>query len=129
MGVVSVLLWASLSGAVIMHNKWILVFYNFPFPVTLTMWHMGFSSVLATLCVKTGWVPAEKKMTSEVYVLPIAVLFAGEHSRSLSSQAQLLKAIHGVGCSLTTSERCMKPLQPSEPTCLHYLKAHMVAPV
>lgn len=84
MGVVYVSLWVSLSGAVIMYNKWILVFYNFPFPVTLTMWHMGFSAVLATVCVKAGWIPAEKKMTSEVYlraVLPVAVLFAGKQYR------------------------------------------------
>ena len=82
MRVLYVSLWVSLSGATIMYNKWILVFYNFPFPVTLTMWHMGFSAVLATICVKAGWVPAEKKMTSEIYlqaVLPVAVLFAGKH--------------------------------------------------
>ena len=82
MGMVYVLLWVSLSGAVIMYNKWILVFYDFPFPVTLTMWHMGFSSVLAAICVKTGWVPAEKKMTSEIVltaILPVSILFAGKH--------------------------------------------------
>ena len=98
MGVLYVSLWVSLSGATIMYNKWILVFYNFPFPVTLTMWHMGFSAVLATICVKAGWVPAEKKMTSAIYlqaVLPVAVLFAGKH--------QLLchpcrKSPHGPSC-------------------------------
>ncbi len=72
----------SLSGATIMYNKRILVSYEFFQSVTLTMWHMGFSAVLATICVKAGWVPAEKKMTSEIYlqaVLPVAVLFAGKH--------------------------------------------------
>ena len=91
MGVLYVSLWVSLSGAVIMYNKWILVFYNFPFPVTLTMWHMGFSAVLATVCVKAGWVPAEKNMTSEVYlhaVLPVAVLFAGKPPQLLHSPAK-----------------------------------------
>ena len=98
MGVLYVSLWVSLSGATIMYNKWILVFYNFPFPVTLTMWHMGFSALLATICVKAGWVPAEKKMTSEIYlqaVLPVAVLFAGEH-RLLCHPCR--KSPHGPSC-------------------------------
>ena len=85
MGIVYVMLWVSLSGAVIMYNKWILVFYDFPFPVTLTMWHMAFSSVLATISVKAGWVAPEEKMTSEIYlrdILPVSILFAGTHLRS-----------------------------------------------
>ena len=40
-------LWIGLSGTVIIYNKWILAVFGFPYPVTLTMWHMGFSSVLA----------------------------------------------------------------------------------
>lgn len=32
---------------VIIYNKWILAVFGFPYPITLTMWHMGFSSVLA----------------------------------------------------------------------------------
>ena len=40
-------LWIFLSGAVIIYNKWILAVYGFSYPITLTMWHMGFSSILA----------------------------------------------------------------------------------
>ena len=40
-----VALWISLSGTVILYNKWILAYYGFPYPITLTMWHMAFSSV------------------------------------------------------------------------------------
>ena len=39
--------WIGLSGTVIIYNKWILAVFGFPYPITLTMWHMGFSSVLA----------------------------------------------------------------------------------
>ena len=81
MGTLYVALWITLSGAVIMYNKWILVYYGFPFPITLTMWHMAFSALLATIAVKAGWVRAEKSMTPKIYwrsIVPVAVLFAGE---------------------------------------------------
>ncbi|CAL5221974.1 g4256 [Coccomyxa viridis] len=79
-GTLYVALWISLSGAVIMYNKWILVYYGFPFPITLTMWHMAFSAVLATIAVKAGWVRSEKSMSATIYwrsIVPVAVLFAG----------------------------------------------------
>lgn len=74
-----VTLWISLSGTVILYNKWILAYYGFPYPISLTMWHMAFSSVLAFLCVRLGYVPAVN-MTTDTYVkaiLPIGALFAG----------------------------------------------------
>lgn len=40
-----VTLWIVLSGTVILYNKWILAYYGFPYPISLTMWHMFFSSV------------------------------------------------------------------------------------
>ena len=69
-----------------MYNKWILHpdYYGFTFPITLTMWHMAFSSVLAILCVKSGWIFPESGMTFEIYIwaiLPVALLFAGERYR------------------------------------------------
>ena len=115
MSMVYVSLWMSLSGAVIMYNNWILVFYDFPFPVTLTMWHMGFSSVLATICVKAGWIPGEKKMTSEVYlrtVLPGAILFAGKHHAVSYPHRKSAQALYAFGCSLTPPEDCMGLLGP-----------------
>ncbi len=72
-------LWITLSGTVILYNKWILAYYGFPYPITLTMWHMLFSSALAFLCVRTGYVPSVN-MTADTYfraVVPIGALFAG----------------------------------------------------
>ena len=77
-----VTLWISLSGTVILYNKWILAYYGFPYPISLTMWHMAFSSVLAFLCVRLGYVPAVN-MTSGTYmkaIVPIGALFAGKAS-------------------------------------------------
>lgn len=75
---VYVSLWIGLSGAVIIYNKWILAVFGFPYPITLTMWHMGFSSVLAFLLVRTGVVPSAN-LSQETYlkaIVPIGGLFA-----------------------------------------------------
>ncbi len=75
-----VTLWISLSGTVILYNKWILAYYGFPYPISLTMWHMAFSSVLAFMCVRLGYVPAVN-MTMDTYmkaIVPIGALFAGQ---------------------------------------------------
>ena len=45
-------LWITLSAGVILYNKWILTGFGFPFPVTLTMFHMFFCSVLAFVLVR-----------------------------------------------------------------------------
>lgn len=71
--------WIALSGTVILYNKWILAYYGFGYPITLTMWHMFFSSVLAFACVRLGYVPSIN-MSSDTYlkaIVPIAALFAG----------------------------------------------------
>ena len=63
-------------------TRWILAYYGFPYPISLTMWHMAFSSVLAFLCVRLGYVPAVN-MTSGTYmkaIVPIGALFAGKAS-------------------------------------------------
>ena len=51
-----VLLWITLSATVILYNKYILTWGMFPYPVALTMWHMGFCSVLAFGIVRAGYV-------------------------------------------------------------------------
>lgn len=74
-----VTLWITLSGTVILYNKWILAYYGFPYPISLTMWHMAFSAILAFLCVRLGIVPAVN-MTTDTYlraIVPIGALFAG----------------------------------------------------
>ena len=72
-------LWIALSGTVILYNKWMLVYYGFDYPVTLTMWHMAFSAALAFTCVRFGFIPSAN-MSRETYIkaiVPISALFAG----------------------------------------------------
>lgn len=40
---------------------------GFPYPVTLTMWHMVFCSVAAAALVRLGYVPATEGVTREVW--------------------------------------------------------------
>ena len=65
----------------IIFNKWILAYSGFPFPISLTMWHMGFSSILSFALVKGGVTPGVN-MNQATYlkaVVPIGALFAGGH--------------------------------------------------
>ena len=47
-----VILWMSISISVILFNKWLLAYAGFPFPISLTLWHMFFCSTVAFLCVR-----------------------------------------------------------------------------
>ncbi|KAG5555397.1 hypothetical protein RHGRI_012815 [Rhododendron griersonianum] len=54
-------------------------YFNFPFPITLTMIHMGFSGAVAFLLVRVFKVVSPVKMTFEIYatcVIPISAFFA-----------------------------------------------------
>ena len=44
--------WISLSAGVILYNKYVLVYFGFPFPIALTMIHMAFCSFLAFVIVR-----------------------------------------------------------------------------
>ncbi|MFS7938323.1 putative sugar phosphate transporter domain-containing protein [Helianthus anomalus] len=75
------LIYILLSSGVILYNKWVLSpkYFNFPFPITLTMIHMGFSGAVAFLLVRVFKVVAPVKMTFEIYatcVIPISAFFA-----------------------------------------------------
>ncbi|XAR49753.1 hypothetical protein NMG60_11033045 [Bertholletia excelsa] len=75
------LIYILLSSGVILYNKWVLSpkYFNFPFPITLTMIHMGFSGVVAFFLVRVFKVVSPAKMTLEIYascVLPISAFFA-----------------------------------------------------
>ncbi|KAL2894636.1 hypothetical protein RDABS01_010545 [Bienertia sinuspersici] len=75
------LIYILLSSAVILYNKWVLSpkYFNFPFPITLTMVHMGFSGVVAFFLVRVFKVVSPVKMTFEIYatcVIPISAFFA-----------------------------------------------------
>lgn len=72
-------LWIALSGTVILFNKYILSNYGFPYPISLTMMHMGFCSTLAILLVKSGYVES-CNMSMDTYVravMPIGFLYSG----------------------------------------------------
>lgn len=72
-------IWIALSGTVILYNKWILAYYGFPYPIALTIWHMTFSSGLAFLLVRSGYVQS-CDMSMETYlkaIVPIGACFSG----------------------------------------------------
>ncbi|XVE82363.1 hypothetical protein DITRI_Ditri15bG0142400 [Diplodiscus trichospermus] len=75
------LIYVLLSSGVILYNKWVLSpkYFNFPFPITLTMIHMAFSGLIAFFLVRVFKVVAPVKMTFEIYatcVIPISAFFA-----------------------------------------------------
>ncbi|KAI8522505.1 hypothetical protein RHMOL_Rhmol13G0002300 [Rhododendron molle] len=75
------LVYILLSSGVILYNKWVLSpkYFNFPFPITLTMIHMGFSGMVAFFLVRVLKVVSPVKMTFEIYVtcvVPISAFFA-----------------------------------------------------
>ncbi|KMT16790.1 hypothetical protein BVRB_2g042770 [Beta vulgaris subsp. vulgaris] len=75
-------IWLFFSFTVIIYNKYILdkKLYNWPFPISLTMIHMSFSSILSFILVRVFRVVEPPiHMTKSLYissVLPIGVLFA-----------------------------------------------------
>ena len=56
--------WILSSAFVILYNKWILTVWGFAFPITLTMWHMAFCSIVAAAlvraCSSDEWRPRVK---------------------------------------------------------------------
>ncbi|KAK7337580.1 hypothetical protein VNO77_18162 [Canavalia gladiata] len=75
------LVYISLSSGVILYNKWVLstLYFNFPFPITLTMIHMAFSGAVAFLLIRVLKVVSPIKMTFHIYatcVVPISAFFA-----------------------------------------------------
>ncbi|WVZ05908.1 hypothetical protein V8G54_019254 [Vigna mungo] len=75
------LVYITLSSGVILYNKWVLstLYFNFPFPITLTMIHMAFSGGLAFLLVRVFKVVSPIKMTFNIYatcVVPISAFFS-----------------------------------------------------
>ncbi|XP_057865521.1 probable sugar phosphate/phosphate translocator At4g32390 [Cryptomeria japonica] len=73
-------LWIFLSSTVILFNKFILdkKLYNWPFPISLTMIHMAFCSVLAFALVGVFKIVKPVGMTKKIYVssvIPISALY------------------------------------------------------
>ncbi|KAG1680763.1 hypothetical protein FOA52_008096 [Chlamydomonas sp. UWO 241] len=89
-----VLLWMSISCSVIMFNKWVLAYSGFPFPITLTLWHMVFCSTVGFVAVRVFKVVKSHNMSAREYcnrVLPIGILYAG--SLWLSNSAYLYLSV------------------------------------
>ena len=65
-----VAIWIFLSFTVIVYNKYILdkKMYNWPFPISLTMIHMGFCSSLAYLLVRVFKLVEPVSMSKELYM-------------------------------------------------------------
>lgn len=73
--------WIFLSFTVIIFNKYILdkKMYDWPYPISLTMIHMGFCSTLAFFLVRVFKVVETVSMTKEIYmssIIPISALYA-----------------------------------------------------
>jgi hypothetical protein len=69
-----VLIWMSVSTAVILFNKWLLAYSGFPYPIALTMWHMAFCSSIAFVLVRVLGVVKSHNMSAREYatrVMPI----------------------------------------------------------
>ncbi|XAR69374.1 hypothetical protein NMG60_11000923 [Bertholletia excelsa] len=76
-----VAIWIFLSFTVIVYNKYILdrKLYNWPFPISLTMIHMGFCSTLAILLVRVFKLVEPVSMSRSLYlssVVPIGALYS-----------------------------------------------------
>ncbi|CAI5982620.1 unnamed protein product [Closterium sp. NIES-64] len=148
-----VLVWIVLSFSVIVFNKYILdrKLYNWPYPISLTMIHMAFCSLLAFLLVKVFKVVEPISLSTEMYltsVLPIGALYSLSLWFSNSayiylsvSFIQMLKALMLVAVYLLgvlfTREAFLSPnptalsLNPSNPPTLpsQMLKALMLVAV
>lgn len=62
-----IVLWITLSAAVILVNKYVLAYAGFPFPIALTLSHMAFCSALALIIIKLGLVEVTV-MDSSTYI-------------------------------------------------------------
>lgn len=113
-----VAIWIGLSGVVIMFNKYLLAYRGFPYPISLTMWHMFFCATLAIGLVRTGVVQGIN-MDRETYIkaiVPIGAcysitLWVGNAAYLYLSVSfiQMLKAlmpvaVFSVGCAFGTDK-------------------------
>jgi len=79
---VYIAVWIALSGAVIIFNKWILDRKNFRYPISLTTWHLIFSTAMTQIMARcTTMLESRKKipMNGRVYlraIVPIGIFFS-----------------------------------------------------
>lgn len=95
--------WMTVSISVILFNKWLLAFAGFPFPITLTLWHMIVCSIAGFLCVRVFKTSKSFNMSVEDYVrrvLPIGAPLRLPRSDSRVRHPATLA--HARACSLWT---------------------------
>ncbi|KAG1672833.1 hypothetical protein FOA52_004637 [Chlamydomonas sp. UWO 241] len=94
-------LWIFMSSTMLFYNKFLLSFYGFNFPISLTLWHMVVCSSLAWAAMRAGWAkPLD--ISGDTYrskILPIAgcyaaALWSGNAGYAVStvSFAQMVKS-------------------------------------
>ena len=74
-----VVVWMTVSCAVILFNKWLLAYTPFHYPLALTLWHMVFCSISGFLVVRVFKVTPSVNMSWNDYfrrVVPIGALYA-----------------------------------------------------
>ena len=111
-----VLLWMSISISVILFNKWLLAFSGFPYPITLTMWHMLFCSAVGFLCVRVGRFVKPHNMSAHDYlrrVMPIgapcsAIACCCTGAGSISNYVKRKCSSVGKAGTTTPSRTCIR---------------------
>ena len=63
-----VVIWMTISIAVILFNKWLLAYSGFPFPIALTVWHMFFCSFVGIMAVRVLRLVKSHNMTTREYM-------------------------------------------------------------
>lgn len=77
-----VTVWITMSSSVILFNKWILHYADFPFPITLTTWHLASGTLLTQILARTTTLldgRKKVKMTGRIYlraIVPIGLFFS-----------------------------------------------------
>lgn len=81
-----VLIWMSISIAVILFNKWLLAYSGFPFPIALTVWHMAFCSTVGVLAVRVLRVVKSHNMPAREYMKRVMPIGARERERACTGR-------------------------------------------
>ena len=70
--------WITISSAIILLNKYLLVDLRFHFPLTLVIMHMVFSGGCAYVWSWCGWIEVPKLTCEDIVwrIVPVAICFA-----------------------------------------------------
>ena len=70
--------WITISSAIILLNKYLLVDLRFHFPLTLVLMHMVFSGGCAYVWSWCGWIEVPKLTCEDIVwrIVPVAICFA-----------------------------------------------------